>query len=335
MFVHLAYAAENEAKVYAPFTTAPAIPSLGSGPGASSPVSATPTRGPADSQPKPEVAARAESEVGFPGVLLPDEHPWKLAHQAPGRPNALYLDMPSATEIKMMLPGRAADVAERTRSTIAKYFSDATGIAALARGRQAAEWDEWVLRTAGQALRLPKEPWPTYEFWLEANKTLLPFKENLSGQTAPSIIPIAEAVRGAITQMAPLVRAFPTYALQLSWYRTMAQLKDGFELCQNQIRASDAVLLAKITLYLRDHPIPPKPAGAPPVLGKNLAPQASAQVEERSLTSPSLKPSAVPVPLPQEHGSAGSLLAVGLVLALGTGAALYFRKKQKVPPLPA
>lgn len=290
-----------------------------------------------------EEAASAKAAVslaedeGAPWVLKPESRPLPLRYREAQPVGSLYLDVPSMADARLMLPGRVADSIDHNRTVISKYITDVIGVAAQARGRQQDAVDSWIAETDKQRHLLQQDPWTVYQFSLESRKELASFRESIAGQTAPGISEVVEEVKRAISQLAPLVSALPTYELQQSWYNLMVQLKEGVSLYQVQVRTSDQKILDRIDAYLEKNPAVARPAGNPPSKEQLNTPSARQQIPvEPSPTMMTVqKPLEPAKKLAQEKPSSdslGGLLVVGGLFALGGFFVLRLRKRKGATP---
>lgn len=280
--------------------------------------------------------APGEDPDALPWTLAPEQHPLPLHYQAPAPVTGLYLELPAEAEVKLMLPGRAADAADATRLAVSRFLTGVIGSASQARGRQLEALNQWLENTNKQEQSLSADPWARYEFSREALGTLTQFRASVAAQTQPQTDSLVEQVRAVVARIAPLVSVMQTYELRMAWYNVLVQLKEGADLFQSQVTTSDQTILASVDQYLAQHPPVSRPASTPPPRPNGLTrPQASNSVAPTpGLTSSAMQDSprkpAATAPAPakdQPSGLFGGAL-IGLFSVL-TGAWLFmkFRKR--------
>ncbi|GBG14405.1 peptide chain release factor 1 [Novimethylophilus kurashikiensis] len=305
-----------------PLLTAPTTQEANQAASGAAPTATQPTAMPAAG-----AASTADSEdTGAPWVLGADMHPYPLRFRDSLPFSALYLDLPSEQESRLLLPGKSADMADHARAVISKYFTDAIGVAAQARGRQQDALDNWLAQTDKQQHLLSTDPWQQYQFYLESTREIKQFREEVAAQAKPNINRMVEEVKLAISKIGPVVNFMPTYELRTSWYNLMVQLKEGLTLYQTQVTASDTALVTRIDDYLAKHPAVTRPTGNPPPAN---APKKVA--EPKQTVAPMTPVMAVQQPLKDaptvqqkdSGGFSGGLLVVGGIFAL---AFVLFRK---------
>lgn len=277
---------------------------------------------------EPARGTSATQDASVPSVLPFDMHPWPLRFNEQPPLNALYLTLPTEQEAKLMLPGQAADAAQQARYTVSKYISDAIGVAAQARGRQLDMLENWVTQTDKKAHQLTGDPWQAYEFSLESRREVNAFRASVAAQSTPSINRMASDANSAISRITLLINAMPTYELRMAWYGVMVQLKEGLLLFQPQVQGADAQLLQLSDRFLNDHPQAPRPAGEPPTGRKLMATQSSDTRENTTtIAAPVAESSNSTRAKPETGGSAGGLIAVGVILAGFGGIILRLRQR--------
>lgn len=283
-------------------------------------------------QATPGGSGQGDANGEAPWVLSSEAHPYPLRFIDALPMSSLYLDIPSVQESRLMLPGKAADMADRARAHISKYITDAIGVAAQARGRQMDALDNWLAQTERQLRLLPPDPWQQYQFNIEATRELTKFREAVANQTRPVTLRMVADVRNAVGKIAPVVNMMPTYELRTSWYNLMVQLKEGVMLLQNQAIAADAGILAKVDEYLHHHPAVPRPAGDPPP--KSPPPKAAEQQKQTLPATAAVQPALkeAPKPAQQDSGSTmGGLIVMGGILAVVVGLFYKLRRRTGAP----
>ena len=291
----------------------------------------------AASAPTASTGAPSAEGADAPWVLGADQHPWPLHYREPAPLNVLYLDLPTSAEVRLMLPGRAADAADRARFAVSKFFSDVIGSANQVRGSQLEALNSWIERTNKQSQTLSADVWQRYEFSREALSEVTKFRDQVKGQSQPQAERLAEQVRDAVSKIAPLVDLMPTYELRMAWYNILVQLKEGVTLYQTQVGTVDQNLGNTLEQYLSQHPPVPRPEGNPPQRQNPGAQQArSAQAPTLTVAAQqedNRKPAKAVAVEKAPDSYVGAVLALFAVL---TGVWVFFklRKRNKDLPVP-
>lgn len=281
--------------------------------------------------------APGEDPDALPWTLAPEQHPLPLHYQAPAPITGLYLELPAAAEVKLMLPGRAADAADAARVAVSRFLTGVIGDASQARGRQLEALNQWLENTNKQEQTLSADPWARYEFSREALGTLTQFRASVAAQTQPQTDNLVEQVRAVVARIAPLVSVMQTYELRMAWYNVLVQLKEGADLFQSQVTSSDQTILTAVDQYLAQHPAVSRPASSPPPRPNGLArPQTgNSAVPAPGLTSsaalqesPRKPAAAAPAPAKdQPSGIFGGVLIGLFSVMTGVWLFLKFRKR--------
>lgn len=264
-----------------------------------------------------------------PWVLTPEAHPWPLRYQEPMLMSNLHLRTPDPRDVRIMLPGVAADEAETARFTANKFVVDAIALGAQARGRQLEEITQWVERTKEQLKLVDMtDPWQAYQFTLEAHRELTEFQQKITSQSEPSINAMADQIRQAIAQIAPVMDASEAYDLRMSWYNIMVLLKEGLSLYQTQILGADKQVLDLIEQFKNEHPLAERPEGPLPLTPEQAqAKKVAANATLAQMPTAEIKAQRSPAPEPLAVDSQGSGFMGGLivaVVALIAGAGVFF-----------
>ncbi|WP_176089231.1 hypothetical protein [Achromobacter anxifer] len=224
-----------------------------------------------------------------PWLLRGENRPWTLMFTPSNPLGTLYLSPPSAREAKLMLPGMAADAANRARFTVNKYITDSIGISAQARARQLETLNRWIENSNQQAARAKDDDWEKYQFSVESRREIEAYREKVVGQAAPDLSLMQREIQRAVEELSPLLEVMPNYELQMAWYNVLVQLKEGFSLYQAQVQRADQTLLATIDAYLDANPYAARPAGPVPQQGGEGI--HSAPAAKSNLSAPTLTPS--------------------------------------------
>lgn len=269
------------------------------------------------------------SEPEVPWVIKPDAHPWPLRYQEPTLLSNLYLRTPDPRDAKIMLPGVAADEAERARFAANKFVVDAIALGAQSRGRQLEEISQWLERTKEQLKAVDMtDPWQAYQFTREAHHELKDFQKKIQAQSEPSINAMADQVRQAIAKLTPLMNESEAYDLRMAWYNVMVLLKEGLNLYQTQILGADKQVLDLVDAFLEEHPLAPRPEGPlPPTPEQARAKKVAENANLAPMPSTEIKAERSPAPERMAVDAQGSSVIGGLivaVVALLAGAGVFF-----------
>lgn len=268
-------------------------------------------------------AARADRqpEVDVRWMLDSTTRPWPLAYTDLNPLNTLALALPAEREARLMLPGAVSDVTDRARFIVSRYVTDNIGSAAQARGRQLESFNLWVDSVQRQKKLLPKDPWAQYQFSLEVQENLTPFKTKIKAQTEPTLQRMTEDINTAVAKITPLMQIMGAYDQQLQWYNILVQLKEGIVLYQTRALDSDRQILDAVEAFERDNPPVARPQGRPPVKpgtdGAAPAIPLEQPAQHASMSAPSQRdPAQAPSAKQQPNGVSGSviLLAVGAMV---------------------
>lgn len=280
----------------------------------------------------PDVSLDATAD-SVPWVLETSQHPWPLRYQAPASLPRLYLSLPSEQEARIMLPGRSADEADRTRGVVEKFVTNSIGTAAQDRARQLEAVYEWVTRSSTQQRSLSADPWQAYQFSKEALQQILTYRKSLEKQSDIGLESMVADVVLAVAKVTPLMSVMPSYELQMAWYNVLKQLKEGVSLYNEQVVAADAKLVQTVDQYIAGNPPVPRPEGRKPE--PNVGGLAvSAEIASPSLAGPAdLRTPAQPAPqaadksASSEGGWVATAVGLGLIAAI---AGLFMKLRRKV-----
>lgn len=289
---------------------------------------------PADAAKLTEKGAAGREDV--PWVLRGDNRPWNLLFTPSNPLGTLYLSPPSTRDAKLMLPGVAADAANRARFTVNKYITDSIGISAQARARQMDALTRWIENADKQTQRVKDDEWEKYQFSVESRREIDTFRERVAAQAAPDQVLMQREIMRAVEEVTPLLEAMPNYELQMAWYNVLVQMKEGFALYQAQVLRADQNLLAAIDSYIEANPFAPRPAGQVPrqgVDGFSGPTVAKPTVPTPSLTSAvaeaTREPAPAPVAQPRPDQPNSVLPGLGVfVLMVLAGVFLFFRARR-------
>lgn len=268
---------------------------------------------------------------GAPWVLTPDQHPSPLFYREPPPLTALILDLPSESDARIMLPGRAADSADQARFTVSRYITNVIGQAAQARGAQLEAVNAWLEKTKSREASLSQDPWVRYQFSLESRAQLESFRASLSKQSEAQLTGLSSTLREAVAKVTPLLNAMPTYETRLAWYNVLVQLKEGMALFQAQVTASDKTTLGVIDQYLTAHPAVARPVGEPPANQEGAAPAKKYTPEATNFEAkPAPRAPAKQLSTEPQDTTGGMIVAFGIVASI-IGFFVYLRKRNKAP----
>lgn len=198
-------------------------------------------------------------------LLAPDLLPKPLRYENFDFSNVLIVHVPTPAEIKMMLPGDVLDHADTARYRISQYMGDLTGSSAQRRDQQKSTVMEWSRSSKNLYKNLSANPWQKYQFNRMAQAQLQPFKIGIAGQSAREAQLVANQIKPTIEQIGIILNDMPTHQTKMAWYNVMVQLKDSFELYQNQIAAGDNAINSILYPEIKTYAIVPRPAGDPPI----------------------------------------------------------------------
>lgn len=247
--------------------------------------------------------------------------------------SALYVDVPSSADMKLMLPGAAADTADRARYVVSKFITDVIGSASQLRGGELEAVTTWVARTLQQESTLNADPWAQYQFRLEARRQVEGYRASVAAQSAPQTDRLALDLRKTVARVAPMLEVSPTYETRMAWYNVMVQLKEGMTLYQAQVTNGDQAVLAALDQFLTSHPPLPRPEGPEPAKRQRNVIAAAQPIASTSTdleATPKREPTK-PLPAAQQDTTGGLIVALGLVASV-IGFFMYLRKRNKRKP---
>ena len=276
----------------------------------------------------PRSLSQPQDEVKW--MLDANSRPWPLAYTELAPLNVLSFALPTEREARIMLAGAVADTTDRARFIVSRYVTDNIGAAAQARGRQLESFSLWADSVQRQKKAVPSDPWAQYQFSVEVQATLAPFKEKVAAQTAPTVQRMADDINAAVAKITPLMNVMGSYEQQLQWYNILVQLKEGAGLYQTRTLESDRQILDAIQAFERDNPPVPRPAGKPPVkpADSGSMPAAQATPAATIAAAPAQREPAQAPARQQQTGMSGGVVLL-IVGAMVIGFFVMLRKRVK------
>lgn len=260
-------------------------------------------------------------------LLAPDLLPMPLRHEEFAFSNVLIVHVPTPSEIKMMLPGDALDHADTARYRISQYMGDLTGTAAQRRDRQKSAVLEWSRTAKDMAKNLSANPWQKYQFNRMVQAQLQPYKIGIAGQSKREAELLATQIKPIIEKVGIIMNDMPTHQTKMAWYNVMVQLKDSFELYQQQIGDGDAGVNNLLYPEIKKYPLLPRPAGDPPVSQEQAREIAKAQKTQTALGTVDGEPKQPAVQMQDKNGS-NSYGGVIVALMMGLVAVFMLRRNK-------
>ena len=270
--------------------------------------------------------------------LRADQQPWPLRYRDASTLNTLFLTLPSEQEARLLMPGASLDAAARTQRVLAKYFTDAIGMAS----QDGAHWQEmesvWLDNTAKQKQTLSAtDAWQQYEFSREALAQATSFRQRLMDQGDAGLQKMVREVTTAIGQVNAVMNATQGYEQRTAWYNVMVKMKEGVGLYQMQAATARTNAQKAIDTFIAENPPVARPDGdAPtaPTPGSAAREQAAAAAQAQAPTvaaAPARQPASAVAP-EKEQGNP----FLGSIVLLGMAATVVFmflklRKSGKGP----
>ena len=270
-----------------------------------------------------------ETDLGWM-ILLNDRPNGILIPQVRADASVLMVDIPSAQEVQMQMPGRMLDQAESARFQVVQYFNNTTQEAARIRTGQFENIQAWVNYVKTLHLKLSSDPWQRWYFGVQVQAYLRPVYAQLFEQSRAPDAQLLKTSQSYVERISPLLSAAGTQEARVAWYGVLLQFKQGMTGYRQQVQQSDARTLAVITDYMLQYPTPVKPPGVKPVRStasneNSSQPVAAMNVIAKKESGES-KPAAVN--LQDTSSTSGALIVTGIVLmVLGY---IYLKIRQRI-----
>lgn len=277
-----------------------------------------------------------ESDLGWM-IQLNDRPNGILLPQVRADASVLLIDIPTAQEIQMQMPGRMLDQAESARYQVVQYFNTHTQDAAKIRNSQFETMQSWIAYVKTLHLKLSADPWQRWYFGVMVQAYLRPVYAQLYEQSKAPDAQMLKTAQGYVERITPLLTAAGTQEARVAWYGVLLQFKQGLGAYRQQVQQSDARTLDLIKEYMQQHPTPVKPAGDKPkrktATESSAAPTASSVNMAMKKDANEAKPATVV--LKDTSSSTGALIVTGLGLMVGGYFYMKIRQRFKNKTKPA
>lgn len=282
------------------------------------------------------IPSSSPDALGF--VLTAEQLPWPLRYRELAAPGALYIPLPDAASLRIMLPGHALEEGRLARRAVAKYITDLIGVASQDRTRQLDAFVTWTEQTLKQKATLsPTDAWQQYVFWGQVHASVEAYRAGVAPQSDAVLRGISEAIPKFVADVTNLMEAAQGYEQRMVWYQVLTQLKEGLQLYQLQMQAGDDKILQAITSFVESNPAPARPEGSPPsydqATGKRAMPK-PVEAPRVDIGAPSAKREpAPPAAAPASQGEpVVAYTLVALVIAAVLGGILKLRRRKNAQP---
>ena len=277
-----------------------------------------------------------ESDFGWM-IQLNDRPNGILLQQVRADASVLLVDIPTAQEIQMQMPGRMLDQADNARYQVVQYFNTRTQEAGKVRNGQAENMQAWVNYVKTLHLKLSSDPWQRWYFGVMVQAYLRPIYAQLYEQSKAPDAQMLKTAQDYVERITPLLSAAGTQEARVAWYGVLLQFKQGLGAYRQQVRQSDAKALDLIKEYMQQYPTPTKPTGDKP---KRKASNENATTPQGPSVSVAIKKEAndakpAPVLLKDASSPTGALIVTGLVLIVGVYFYMKIRQRLKKKTKPA